>query len=75
MKEPKEPIVGMPQPVLQRVIDYLAERPYKEVAPLVGEIQQASFMVNITAPAEQAGVQKSDTHSEQDAKPGPTTEQ
>lgn len=40
-------IVGLPQPVMDNILAYLAERPWKEVAQLIGAVQTNLVRVEV----------------------------
>ncbi len=42
--------VGMPVDTLQAIVNYLVDRPYKDVAPLIQLIESSTQKLNIEAP-------------------------
>ena len=50
---PSEQMIGIPQQVLNAVVDYLMARPYSEVVDIVAALQEHAVAVQVEAGAEE----------------------
>ena len=50
---PNEQLIGIPQQVLNAVVDYLMARPYSEVVDIVAALQEHAVAVQVETPAEE----------------------
>ena len=50
---PSEQMIGIPQQVLNAVVEYLMARPYSEVVDIVAALQDNAVAVQVELPAEE----------------------